>query len=83
MDWTIGPLDHWNISLDHLLDHFFTIFWTKFWTILSGGGRLIYNSSDFIVSTYAKLGTNEIYQNPIVSINSKDGNQLYFLLQIS
>ena len=33
MDWTIGPLEHWTIFLDHLLDHFF---WTKFWTILSG-----------------------------------------------
>lgn len=45
--------------------------------------KLIHNSSDFIVSAYAKLGAKEIYKNPIVSINSKDGNQLYFLLQIS
>ena len=45
--------------------------------------KLIYNSNDFTVSAYAKLGTSEIYKNHILSINSKDGNQLYFLLQIS
>lgn len=60
---TLGPLDNFfgpfvgPFFLDQVLDHFI-------W-----GGRLIYNSSDFIISTHAKLGTNEIYQNPIVSIN--------------
>lgn len=45
--------------------------------------KLIHNSRDFIVSSYAKIDANNRYSNPIVSISSKDGHQLYFLLTIS
>ena len=84
MDWTIGPLDRWTIFWTICWTIFWNnFFWTNFWTILSGGGRFIYNSGDFIVSAYVKLGASEIYKIATMSINSKDGNHLYFLLQIS
>ena len=45
--------------------------------------NVIHNSHDFWVSAWAKIDANARYQNPIVSISSKDGNQLFFLLKIS
>lgn len=45
--------------------------------------KVINSSHDFWVSAWAKLEANGRYQNPIVSISSKDGNQLFFLLTIS
>ena len=44
--------------------------------------KLIHNSHDFWVSAYAKLGQNAYSENPIVSINSKDGSDVFFRLLI-
>ena len=45
--------------------------------------KMIHDSHDFWISAWAKLDANGRYENPIVSISSKDGNQLFFLLTIS
>lgn len=46
--------------------------------------RLIGESHDFIVSAYVKVDKGSaLSKNTIVSINSPDGNTLYFLLAVS
>lgn len=46
--------------------------------------KMIYESHDFRVTAYAKLDTNAKYaDNTIVSISSKDGQRLYFMLSLS
>ena len=44
-------------------------------------GKLIYESYDFVVSAYAKVNKDAIYgNNPIVSINSNNGQKVLFLV---
>lgn len=46
--------------------------------------KMIHESHDFRVTAYAKLDTNAKYaDNTIVSISSKDGQRLYFMLSLS
>lgn len=44
---------------------------------------MIHNSHDFIVSAYVKLNLLGRYDNPIVSISSKSGHDLFFKLVVS
>ena len=44
--------------------------------------KVIHDSHDFWLSAWAKLDASHGYQNTIVSINSKDGSQLFFVLTI-
>lgn len=45
--------------------------------------KMIHNSHDFIVSAYVKLDLLRRYDNPIVSISSKSGHDLFFKLVVS
>jgi hypothetical protein len=51
---------------------------------LDNARRMISESHDFIVSAFVKMDSQAKFgKNTIVSISSKDGQQLYFFLAIS
>ena len=45
--------------------------------------KMIHNSHDFIVSAYVKLDLLRRYDNPIVSISSQSGHDMFFKFVVS
>jgi len=45
--------------------------------------KMIHSSHDFIVSAYVKLNPTRKYDNPVVSISSQGGHDLFFKFVVS
>ena len=52
-------------------------------TAFNNADTLIHDSKDFWVSAWVKLDANDFSGNTILSISSRDGNDMYFKLKIS